>query len=58
MAKMIDCSKVNPASDCHHVIKADSEKELLRLAGEHAKSHGLEPTPELVALVKSKIEDA
>jgi len=58
MAKMIDCAKVNPASGCGHVIRADSEEELLKLAAEHAKTHGMEPTPELVAMVKSNIEAA
>lgn len=58
MAKIIHCAKVNPASGCGHVIRADSEEELLTLAAEHAKTHGMEPTPELVAMVKSNIEDA
>ena len=59
MAKTIDCGKVNPASGCGHVIKADTEEELLRLAAEHARSgHGMEPTPELLTQVKSHIQDA
>jgi predicted small metal-binding protein len=58
MAKMIDCGKVNPASGCGHVIRAESEEEVLRLAGEHAKEHGMEPSPELMAQVKGHIEDA
>lgn len=58
MAKLIDCGKVNPASGCGHVITADTEEELLRLAAEHAKTHGLEPTPELLQSVKGYIEDA
>jgi predicted small metal-binding protein len=58
MAKIIDCAKVNPESGCGHVIRADSEEELLRLAGEHAKTgHGMDPTPALVAAVKAHIQD-
>jgi predicted small metal-binding protein len=59
MVKIVDCGKVNPASGCGHVIRADSEEEVLRLAGEHAvKEHGLQPTPELIAAVKQNIETA
>lgn len=56
---MVDCGKVNPASGCGHVIRADSEEELLRLAAEHAKNdHNLEPSPELLTMVKGHIQDA
>ena len=59
MAKIVDCGKVNPASGCGHIIKADTEEELLKLAAEHAKTgHNMEPTPELVAMVKSNIQEA
>lgn len=59
MAKIVDCGKVNPASGCGHVIKGDTEEEVLRLAGQHAKeAHGMEATPELVTMVKSHIEEA
>ncbi len=59
MAKMVDCGKVNPASGCGHVIRADTEQELLRLAAEHAKTgHNMEATPELEAAVKSHIQEA
>jgi predicted small metal-binding protein len=57
MAKIIECHKVNPSAGCHHVIRADTEEEVLRLAGEHAKEHGLQPTPELLSQVKAFIED-
>ena len=57
MAKVIDCHKVNPESDCHHVIRGESEEEVLQQAAVHAKEHGLEPTPELIEKVKSAIED-
>ncbi|MPZ23578.1 MAG: DUF1059 domain-containing protein [Dehalococcoidia bacterium] len=55
--KVIDCGKVNPASGCGHVIRAETEQELLRLAAEHAGTHNLEPTPELMAAVKGHIEE-
>ena len=58
MSKMVDCGQVNPASGCGHVIKAESEDELLKLAAQHAKTdHNMEATPELVAAVKAKIQD-
>lgn len=57
MGKMIDCHKVNPTTDCHHVVRGADEEEVLRKAAEHAKEHGLEPSPELLAHVKSFVED-
>ncbi len=59
MAKIIDCGKVNPESGCGHVIRAETEEELLQKVAEHAKEdHGLEPTPELIAKVRAHIEEA
>jgi predicted small metal-binding protein len=58
MAKLIDCGKVNPASGCGHVIRGETEEEVLRLAADHAKEHGMEPSPELLAQVKTHIEEA
>ncbi|MFQ5473250.1 MAG: DUF1059 domain-containing protein [Dehalococcoidia bacterium] len=57
MGKIIDCNKVNPASGCSHIVRGDTEEELLKNAAEHAKEHGMEPTPELLEMVKSQIED-
>lgn len=58
MAKRVDCGKVNPGSGCGHVIEAESQDELLKLAAEHArKDHNMEPSPELLETVKSHIED-
>jgi predicted small metal-binding protein len=39
------------------VVRGADEEEVLRKAGEHAKEHGLTPSPELLAQVKSFIED-
>lgn len=57
MSKIVDCNKVNPASGCHHVVRGDTQEELLKNAAEHAKEHGMEPTPERLEMVKSFVED-
>lgn len=57
MAKVIHCSKVNPSSTCAHVIRGETEEDVLELAREHAREHGLEPTPELLEMVKGFIEE-
>lgn len=56
MAKSVDCGKVNPASGCGHVVRAETEDELMKLCAEHAKTHGMEPTADLMAMVKQFIE--
>jgi predicted small metal-binding protein len=59
MAKMVDCGEVNPASGCGHVIRGETEEEVLQLAAEHAQTeHGMEATPELMAEVKEHIRNA
>jgi len=57
MGKAIYCNKVNPSSECNHVIRGETEDEVLQKAGIHAKEHGLEATPELIEMVRSNIED-
>ena len=58
MSKIIDCNKVNPSSECHHVVRGETEEEVLKNAKEHAKEHGFtEVTPELVAMIKSNIRE-
>jgi len=57
MGKVIYCNKVNPTSDCNHVIRGETEQEILEQARVHAKEHGLEPTPELLEMVKTYIEN-
>jgi predicted small metal-binding protein len=54
--KIIDCSKVNPASGCGHVVEAETDEELMRRAAEHAKSHNVEFTPEMASQVRQFIE--
>lgn len=44
--------------DCQHVVRAESEEELLQKVAEHAQTvHNVEVTPELVEQVKSLIRD-
>jgi|GEM_PF-231185 len=44
--------------DCDHVVRAESEEELLQQVAEHAQAvHHLEVTPELVEQVKSLIQE-
>lgn len=57
MAKMIECQKVNPSSECDHIVRGRDESEVMRNAEAHAREHGLEPTPELMEQVRSYIED-
>lgn len=58
MGKIIDCNKVNPASGCNHVVRGETEEELLRNAAQHAKEHGIvEVTPDLIDQIKANIED-
>jgi len=57
MGKVIHCNKVNPSSECNHVIRGETEDDVLQQAGVHAKEHGLEPTPELIEKVRASIED-
>ena len=59
MAKILECAKVDPSSGCQHVIRGETEEEVLRKAAEHAKEHGIrEVTPKLIAHVKANIRDA
>jgi predicted small metal-binding protein len=57
MSKKVECHKVNPATDCDHVVRGRDEEEVMANAEEHARDHGLEPTPELMDQVRSYIED-
>jgi predicted small metal-binding protein len=57
MGKIIQCNKVNPSSECNHIIRGETTEDVLEQAKVHAKDHGLEPTPELLEMVKAHIED-
>ncbi|PYU96903.1 MAG: hypothetical protein DMG08_01220 [Acidobacteria bacterium] len=55
---MVECAKVDPSSGCKHVVRAQTDEEVLKKAAEHAKQHGIrDVTPELVAKVKANIRD-
>ena len=58
MAKVVDCAKVDPSTGCGHVVRGETEEELMRNAQEHAKEHGLvEVTPELMQRVRANMRD-
>ena len=54
MAKILECAKVDPSSGCQHVVRGETEEEVLTKAAEHAKEHGIrDVTPELMERVKA-----
>jgi predicted small metal-binding protein len=58
VGKMIDCGKVNPSSGCSHIVRGETEEEVLQNAKAHAKDHGIvEITPQLIEMIKVHIED-
>jgi predicted small metal-binding protein len=58
MGKIVECAKVDPSSGCTHVVRGNTEEEVLKKAAEHAKQHGIrEVTLELQAKVKAAIRD-
>lgn len=57
MGKIVDCAKVDPSTGCSHVVRGETEEELLKNAAEHAKEHGIvEVTPELMERVRANIQ--
>ena len=58
MGKVVYCNKVDPSSGCDHVIRGETEEEVMQKAKVHAQEHGIvEATPELMERVRSSIED-
>jgi predicted small metal-binding protein len=58
MSKVIECARVDPSSGCTHVVRGNTEEEVLKNAMEHAQEHGIrQVTPELMAKVKGAIRD-
>jgi len=58
MGKIVECGKVDPSTGCNHVVRGETEEELLRNAEEHAREHGIvEVTPELIERVRANIRD-
>ena len=59
MAKMVECSKVDPSSGCKEVIRGTTDQEVMQKAAEHAKQHGVrQMTPEMMEKVKANIREA
>jgi predicted small metal-binding protein len=59
MSKIPECAKVDPSSGCQHIIRGETQEEVLQKAAEHAKEHGIrEVTPQLIERVKANIRDA
>jgi predicted small metal-binding protein len=58
LSKIIDCNKVNPTSGCAHVVRGETEEEVLENARKHAIEHGYkEVTPELLEMIRSNIRE-
>lgn len=58
MGKILECAKVDPSSGCTHVVRGNTEDEVMKNAAEHAKQHGIrQMTPELMANAKAQIRD-
>ena len=58
MGKIVDCARVDPSTGCSHVVRGETEDELMKNAAEHAKEHGIvEVTPELLERVRANIQD-
>jgi predicted small metal-binding protein len=58
MGKIIDCGKVDPSTGCSHVVRGETEEDLMKNAAEHAKEHGIvEVTPELMERVRANIQE-
>jgi len=58
MRKYIDCREMPSEMKCSVAIAADSEKELLDAAVQHACAvHGHKDTPELRAAIKQGFHD-
>jgi len=56
--KKIGCLDVNPQGGCGFEVRAETEEEVLRLVGDHAKhTHNMtDVPPELAAKIKGSIK--
>jgi predicted small metal-binding protein len=56
--KKLGCLDVNPTGGCAFEVRAESEDEVMRIVGDHAKTvHQMSnPTPEMMAKVKGAIK--
>ena len=56
--KYVDCREVPSESKCSVAISADSEKELMEVAVQHAiESHGHKDSPEFRQMLKKAIKE-
>ena len=59
MAKILECAKVDPSSGCQHIVRGETEEEVLKKAAQHAQEHGIKQvTPEMMERVKANIRNA
>ncbi len=56
MGKILCCNWVHPAG-CDAAMRGETEEEVLAQAEVHAREHGIEPSPELLEMVRGLIED-
>ncbi len=56
MGKIVCCSWVHP-DGCDFVARGESDEDVLEQAKAHALQHGIEPTPELLLMVRAYIEE-
>jgi len=56
--KQLGCLDVDPHGGCAFMVRAETEDEVMRLAGEHAKvAHKMtSPPPEVVTKIKAAIK--
>jgi len=56
--KQLGCLDVNPQGGCAFEVRAESEEEVMRMVGEHAKRvHNISsPPPDLTAKIKGSIK--
>ncbi|MBA5866954.1 MAG: DUF1059 domain-containing protein [Nitrospira sp. CR1.3] len=56
--KQLGCLDVDPNGGCAFMVRAETEDEVMRLAGDHAKiAHKMvSPPPEVLAKVKAAIK--
>jgi len=56
--KQLGCLDVDPKGGCAFQVRAETEDEVMRLAGEHAKvAHKVSsPPPEMVTKIKAAIK--
>jgi predicted small metal-binding protein len=59
MSKILECSKVNPQSNCDYIARGETEQDVLQDAKLHVQQqHGIQDlTPDLMSKVKQNIHE-